>query len=148
MRVKIFGERDYDLRSLPAAYTGIEHRIITGDPDPERTSTSYLERNLTVRIGMRNSHALPTPTQGRWKTRRRGFRFTSCSTTSPAPYDPLQAAGRRKRITPAIAAGGGGSHLVPVGDRSTARRSSANEAGPACERRSGLRDTRTPVSRT
>ena len=26
-----------------------------------------MERNLTVRIGMNNSRALPTPTQGRWK---------------------------------------------------------------------------------
>jgi len=42
MLIQMFGRGDYDLRSSPPAYIGIEHRIITGDPDPERISTCYL----------------------------------------------------------------------------------------------------------
>jgi IS1 family transposase len=38
----------------PATCTGIDIRVITGEPDPRRISTSYVERqNLTMRMGMR-----------------------------------------------------------------------------------------------
>jgi IS1 family transposase len=43
-------ERTYS----PAVCTGIDIRVISGDPDPGRISTSYVERqNLTMRMGMR-----------------------------------------------------------------------------------------------
>jgi IS1 family transposase len=43
-------ERTYS----PAVCTGIDVRIIAGDPDQSRISTSYVERqNLTMRMGMR-----------------------------------------------------------------------------------------------
>jgi IS1 family transposase len=55
--IKLYGggpsdtpERKYS----PAECTGIEVKIIAGDPDPSRISTSYVERqNLTMRMGMR-----------------------------------------------------------------------------------------------
>jgi len=43
-------ERTYS----PAECTGIDIRVISGDPDMRRVSTSYVERqNLTMRMGMR-----------------------------------------------------------------------------------------------
>jgi IS1 family transposase len=38
----------------PNTVTSQEVRVVSGDPDPERISTSYVERhNLSMRMGMR-----------------------------------------------------------------------------------------------
>jgi hypothetical protein len=39
----------------------VDVRVVTGEPDPERISTSYVERqNLTMRMGMRRFTRLST----------------------------------------------------------------------------------------
>lgn len=48
------GTADNEQRYSPAVCTGTETRVMTGNPDPARISTSYVERNnLTMRMGMR-----------------------------------------------------------------------------------------------
>ena len=55
MLVKLYGENiESEKRYSPAECTGIMKRIITGNPDINKVSTSYVERqNLTMRMGMR-----------------------------------------------------------------------------------------------
>lgn len=44
----------YDRRYSPAKFEKAEKRVITGNPDESKVSTSYVERqNLTMRMGMR-----------------------------------------------------------------------------------------------
>ncbi len=55
MLQKLYGpDPEVETRYSPAKCTGIEMRVVQGDPDPDRISTSYVERqNLAMRMGMR-----------------------------------------------------------------------------------------------
>jgi IS1 family transposase len=55
MLQKIYGvSPEAERRYSPAECIGVDVRVIQGDPDPARISTSYVERqNLTMRMGMR-----------------------------------------------------------------------------------------------
>ncbi len=54
---KIYGApegKDNERRYSPAVCTGIDKRVVVGNPDEDKASTSYVERqNLTMRMGMR-----------------------------------------------------------------------------------------------
>jgi IS1 family transposase len=52
--IKIYGKSQDETRYSPAECTGTEKKIITGEPDKDKISTSYVERqNLTMRMHMR-----------------------------------------------------------------------------------------------
>jgi len=55
MLVKVYGQDpDADRKFSPPVVLSEEVRVITGTPDPDRISTSYVERqNLSMRMGMR-----------------------------------------------------------------------------------------------
>lgn len=55
MLQKIYGEDpNQEKRYSPSVCLGAEKRVVKGNPDPKKISTSYVERqNLTMRMGMR-----------------------------------------------------------------------------------------------
>jgi IS1 family transposase len=52
--IKVYGKSQDEVRYSPAVVTSTEKKIITGEPDKKKISTSYVERqNLNMRMGMR-----------------------------------------------------------------------------------------------
>jgi IS1 family transposase len=78
-----FNERRYS----PAVCTGIDIRKVNGNPDMDKVSTSYVERqNLTMRMGMRRFTRLSNGFSKKVENLAHAVSLHStCTTTSPGP---------------------------------------------------------------
>ena len=95
------GRADDEQRYSPAVCTGINVRVITGEPNHSKISTSYVERqNLTMRMGMRRFTRL---TNGFSKKVENLAHAVSLHYMHYNFARPHKALGRR--TTPAMAAG-------------------------------------------
>src|ERR1039458_9765938 len=92
-------------RYSPAACTGIDVRIITGQPDPDRISTSYVERqNLTMRMGMRRFTRLTNAFSKKVEFQAHAVSLYFMHYNLARPHQTLTKRYGRK-TTPAMAAG-------------------------------------------
>lgn len=92
-------------RYSPATCTSIEKRAITGDPDPDFISTSYVERqNLTMRMGMRRFTRLTNGFSKKIENHAHAISLHFMHYNFCRPHQTLTKAAGRK-TTPAMAAG-------------------------------------------
>ena len=95
------GSQDDEQRYSPAECTGTEIRVIAGDPDPDRISTSYVERqNLTMRMGMRRFTRLSNGFSKKIENHAASVSLHMMYYNFGRPHLSLG-----KRITPTMAAG-------------------------------------------
>jgi IS1 family transposase len=103
------GHTQQERRYSPAVCTGTDVRIVSGDPDPERISTSYVERqNLTMRMGMRRFTRLTNGFSKKVENLAHAvslhymhYNFARVHTSLTVEHDD----GTRTKRTPAMAAG-------------------------------------------
>jgi IS1 family transposase len=88
-------------RYSPATVTGIHVEVITGNPDPDLISTSYVERqNLTMRMGMRRYTRLTNAHSKGFDQHCAAVALHFLHYNFARPHETLG-----KRVTPAMAAG-------------------------------------------
>jgi len=92
-------------RYSPATCTSIDVRVMSGNPDPDGISTSYVERqNLTVRMSMRRFTRLTNAHSKRIQQHAAAVAIHFMNYNFGRPHETLTKAAGRK-TTPAMAAG-------------------------------------------
>lgn len=100
MLIKMYGKSlEGERRYSPSEYIGTEFRKITGNPDPVKASTSYVERNnLTMRMGMRRFTRLTNAFSKKVEN-------LECAVALHFMYYNFSRIHRTLKVTPAMAAG-------------------------------------------
>jgi IS1 family transposase len=97
-------ERSEQRKYSPAVCTGTKRRVLKGDPDPERISTSYVERqNLSMRMGMRRFTRLTNGFSRKVENLAHAVSLHFMHYNFARPHSALK---ERYPRTPAMAAGG------------------------------------------
>ncbi len=108
---KIYGSpagTDDERRYSPAVCTGVDIRVVEGDPDPGHISTSYVERqNLTMRMGMRRFTRLTNGFSKKVENLAHAVSLHYMYYNFARPHQTLSENedGTRTKCTPAMAAG-------------------------------------------
>jgi len=106
---KIYGSpegQDEERRYSPPVCTGIDVRVITGDPDPEHINTSYVERqNLTMRMSMRRFTRLTNGFSKKVENLAAAVSLHFVYYNFARPHQTLTKANGGRKTTPAMAAG-------------------------------------------
>lgn len=93
-------------RYSPAVCTGIDKKIITGDPDEKRISTSYVGRqNLTMRMSMRRFTRLTNGFSKKVENLAAAVSLHFVYYNFARPHQTLTKANGGRTTTPAMAAG-------------------------------------------
>jgi len=93
-------------RYSPATCTGIDKRVVMGDPDPDLVSTSYVERqNLTMRMGMRRFTRLTNGFSKKVENLAHAVSLHYMHYNFARPHITLTKAAGGRPTTPAMAAG-------------------------------------------
>ncbi len=109
MLIKLYGEPEgggNERRYSPAVCTGTDKRVITGNPDEAKVSTSYVERqNLTMRMGMRRFTRLTNGFSKKVENLAHAVSLHYMHYNFARPHKTLTKANHGYLTTPAMAAG-------------------------------------------
>lgn len=103
--VKIYGKPNpEEIRYSAADCIGIKKRVVCGNPDMEKVSTSYVERaNLTMRMSMRRFTRLTNGFSKKWENHNYALalhfaHYNFCRIHKTLRVTPAMAAGISKRV--------------------------------------------------
>ncbi|KZS68257.1 transposase [Mycobacterium ostraviense] len=100
------GGADNERHYSPAVCTGIEIRKVNGDPDMDKASTSYVERqNLTMRMGMRRFTRLTNGFSKKVENLAHAVSQHYMNYNFARPHATLTKDAGGHKVTPAMAAG-------------------------------------------